>query len=191
MRQFNLEGSLQIDELQVADARLENVRARLLWDIARVDLTGIQAQLDRATMAGALTVNLRGSSPAYTFAGKVSGLTWQSGKIDAEGTLETSGTGLQLLANLKSDGTFNGSGLELGTIAPLRSASGSYTLSWTQTSPRLRLTDLRLHTEDEIYTGRGATQDDGHLLILLTNGAREMRMTGTLATLKVDDTPRP
>jgi hypothetical protein len=191
MHRLNLEGSVQIDDLQMADSHLENVRARFLWDVTRVDLTGIQAQLDRASVTGVLAVNLRGRSPAYAFTGKLSGWNWQSGKLDAEGTLETSGIGLQLLANLKSEGTFIGTALDFGAFAPLRSASGSYSLNGTAAFPRLRLTDLRLHTDDEVYTGRGATQDDGHLLIVLTNGAREMRMTGTLATLKVDDTPRP
>lgn len=191
LRQLDLEGALQIDDLQIADAHLANVRARIVWNAARLDLTGLQAQLERASVAGALAMNLRGRNPVYQFTGKLSGLDWQSGKLDAEGTLETSGSGLQLLANLKSEGTFSGSSLDFGTLAPWRSASGTYVLSWTQASPRLRLTDLRLRTEDEIYTGRGATQDDGRLLIVLTNGAREMRMSGTLATLKVDETVRP
>ena len=191
MRQLNLEGSLQIDDLQLADSHLANVRARLLWDVTRIDLIALQAQLEGAQVTGALAVNLRGRSPGYKFTGKLSGLPWQSGKLDAEGTLETSGTGLQLLANLKSEGNFNGTALDFGTLAPWRSASGSYALSWMQSAPRLRLTDLRLHTEDEVYTGRGATQDDGRLLILLTNGAREMRMTGSLASVKVDDAPHP
>jgi hypothetical protein len=191
LRQLKLEGSLQIDTLQLGSARLDNLRARLLWDVTRVDLTAIQAHMEHASVAGALEVNLRGRSPAYTFTGKLSGLGWQSGTLDAEGTLETSGTGSQLLANLKSDGTFNGTGLDFGTLAPWRSASGTYALSWIQASPRIRLSDLRLRTEDETYTGRGATQEDGRLLIVLTNGAREMRMTGTLASVRVDDTPRP
>ena len=46
---------------------------------------------------------------------------------------------------------------------------------------------MSLRTEDETYTGRGATQDDGRLLILLTSGAKEMRMSGTLAKLKVEE----
>ena len=49
---------------------------------------------------------------------------------------------------------------------------------------RLRLSTLNLRTDDEIYTGRGATQEDGRLLVLLTSGGKEMRMTGTLAKLK-------
>src|SRR5579871_965297 len=178
-RRLNIDGSLQIDDLQLADSHLQNLRARLIWDAARVDLTALQADLEAAKIAGALAVNLRGRTPVYTFTGKLSGLNWQSGKLDADGTLETSGSGLQLLGNLKSEGTFIGTALDFGTLAPWRSASGAYALSWTQAAPRLRLTDLRLHTEDEVFTGRGATQEDGRLVIVLTNGAREMRMTGT------------
>ena len=190
LRQINLEGSVQIDDLQLADAHLQNVRARLVWDAARVDLQSIQAKLARATLNGALAVNLRGSRPAYQLTGRLSGLSWQSGKLDAQGTLETSGTGEDLLANLKSEGIFSGVGLDFGALGSRRTAAGSYSLVWAQAAPRLRLTDLSLRTEDETYIGRGATQEDGRLLILLTNGIKEMRMSGSLASLKVDEPAR-
>jgi hypothetical protein len=86
-----------------------------------------------------------------------------------------------LLTNLKSEGTFSGMGLDFGTL------SGGYEFNWTPTPARLRLTDLSLRTEDGVYLGHGATQDDGRLLIVLSNGAKEMRMTGTLAALKLDE----
>ncbi len=191
LRQLKLEGALQIDELELGATRLEHVRTRMLWDVTRVDLTGVQAQLGESAIAGDLAVNLRGRAPVYRFTGKLSGLEWQAGKLDAQGTLETAGTGAQLLANLKSEGTFSGAGLDFGTLAPWRSASGAYSFSWAQTAPRLRLTDLRLRALDETYTGAGATQEDGRLQIVLTNGAREMRMSGTLASVRVDEPPRP
>ena len=72
------------------------------------------------------------------------------------------------------------------TSVPHRSVAGVYSFSWWQAGPRLLLTGLNLRTEDETYTGRGATQDDGRLVILLTSGAKEMRMSGTLAKLKVE-----
>jgi hypothetical protein len=43
-----------------------------------------------------------------------------------------------------------------------------------------------VRTEEETYLGRGATQDDGRLIVLLNNGAHEMKMTGTLAKLRVE-----
>jgi hypothetical protein len=142
--------------------------------------------MDGAAVTGRLELNLRGSRPSYRISAKVKGAAWQSGKIDAEGTLETFGTGAQLLTNLTSEGTFTGAGLDLGTFVPLRTVSGTYNLAWWQSYPRLRLTSLNLHTDDETYTGRGATQQDGRLVILLSNGSKEMRMTGSLARLRVE-----
>jgi hypothetical protein len=184
MQGRSVEGTVQIDDLVVDGVHLANVRAALRWDVARVELDSLQAKLDKAAITGRLIVGLRGAQPTYRLAGRVKGLNWQSGKLDAEGTLETSGTGAGLLANLKSEATFTGSALDFGAAPPWRSVSGSCNLAW---SPRLHVTDLNLKTaEDETYTGKGAAQEDGRLVILLNNGAKEMRMTGTLANLKVE-----
>jgi hypothetical protein len=185
-----VDGTVQIDDLLLAGCHLQNFRAHLLWDVARVEFDGIQARLDRAAITGKMAVNLRTARPSYKLTAKVKGLDWQGGKLDADGTLETSGTGSQLLANLKSEGTFTGAALDFGTPDPWRSISGSYTLAWLQSVPRLRLTGLNLRTGDETYTGRGATQDDGRLAILLSSGAKELRMSGTLAKLKVEEAPK-
>jgi hypothetical protein len=186
LRERNLDGTLQIADFAIAGAHLENFRARLLWDVARVQLEAIQATLDHAAITGKMDVNLRGSRPNYKLTAKVKGMRWQSGKVDADGTMETFGTGMQLLTNATAEGSFSGAAIELGTLPPLRSVAGVYSFSWWQAGPRLLLTGLNLRTEDETYTGRGATQDDGRLVILLTNGAKEMRMSGTLAKLKVE-----
>jgi hypothetical protein len=180
------EGTVQIDRLVLDGAHLEKVRARLIWDAARVELDGIQASLDKAALSGRLAVNLRGTRPVYRLTGSLKGLPWQSGKVDTQGTLETSGTGLQLLAGLTADGTFMGSNVDFGALTPCRTVSGNYSLTSPQGAPRLRLTGLNLRTADETYTGSGATQEDGRIVILLTNGAKELRMSGPLAKIKVE-----
>ena len=182
----SVEGTVQIGDLLLGGGHLQNVRARLLWDVARVEFDGIQARLERAAITGKLSVNLRTARPSYKLTAKVKGLDWQGGKLDADGTLETSGRGRQLLANLTSEGNFTGAALDFGTLEAWRSISGSFNLAWTATAPRLRLTGLNLRIEDETYTGRGATQDDGRLVIVLTSGSKEMRVSGTLAKLKVE-----
>jgi hypothetical protein len=180
LKQRQVDGTLQIDTLLLADARLSNVSARLLWEVTRIQFDALQARMEGGAVTGKLDVNLRGARPSYRLTAKVKGATWQSGKVDAEGTIETFGTGTQLLTNLTSDGTFSGANLDLGTF------TGTYSLAWWQTYPRLRLTSLNLRTEDETYTGRGASQPDGRLVILLTNGSKEMRMSGSLARLRVE-----
>jgi hypothetical protein len=187
LKERSAEGAIQIDDLAIAGSHWQNVRARLLWDVTRVEFDGLQAALDRASLAGKLSVSLRGARPSYNLTARLKGLSWQDGTVDAQGTVETSGTGLELLANLNSQGTFTGAGLDLGAGQPFHTVAGAYSLEWWQAAPRLRFTGLNLSTEDETYTGRGTTQDDGRLVILLSNGSREMRMSGTLAKLKVEE----
>ena len=178
--------SLQIARLALAGSELENVRARLLWDGARVELDGIQASLDRAAITGKLSIALRGARPSYRLVAQLRGLSWQGGKLDAEGAIDSSGAGAQLLSNLTSKGAFTGSGFDFGADAVGRAVSGEYTLEWWRPAPRLRLTALTVRIGDDTYAGRGATQDDGRLVVLLTNGARELRLSGPLAKLKVE-----
>jgi len=150
LRQRKLEGSVEIGDLEIGGVHLERVRARLLWDVLRVNFADLEGRLDHAPMSGTLAVTLGTRVPTYKLSAKIRNLNWQGGKVEAEGTLQTSGTGTQVLANVK-------------------------------------LQDLSLRTEDGIYIGRGAMQDDGRLLIVLTNGTKEMRMSGPLADLKVND----
>ena len=185
LKQWDIDGSVQIDELALAGGRLTGVRARVLWDGGRVELDGLQARLDRAVLSGSLVVNLRGARPSYRLTAKAKGLSWQSGKVDAQGVIETSGAGAQLMANLTSEGTFTGTALDFGSLQ-WRNVAGSY-----QLGPRLRLTGLRVSIDDETYTGRGTTSEDGRLAIVLNNGTKDLRMSGTLARLRVDEAVKP
>jgi hypothetical protein len=184
MKGLGVDGTIQVDDLLLGGTRLGNVRGQVRWDGARIEIDGLQAKLDRAAIAGRLIIGLRSAQPTYKLTGKIKGFNWQNGKVDAEGTLETSGTGAQLLANLTSETTFTGSALDFGAGPLGKTVSGTCNLAWT---PRLKVTGLNLKTDDESYTGVGRTLDDGRLLIQLTNGAHEMRMVGPLARLRVEE----
>jgi len=181
-----LEGTIHIDHLAAAGVRLDAVRSQIAWDGTRVEFSGVEATLARASIKGRLNVNLARELPAYQFTGQMKNMPWQSGKLDAEGSLTTSGIGSQLAANLAAAGAFAGTGLDFGTASPCR-ASGDYSLAWVRGMPQLKLSHLNLRTEDDIYTGRGATQNDGRLLIVLTNGSEELRLAGIPGKLKVEE----
>jgi hypothetical protein len=185
-----VEGTLQIDRLAIDGARLNGVRARLEWDAGHVEFGNVEATLAHAAIKGRLAVNLSGAVPTYRFTGQVKNLPWQSGGLDAEGSLTTSGVGAQLVSNLASTGTFSGTGLDFGAAAPCR-ASGNYSLAWARGVPRFKLTGLNLRTDEDVYTGRGATENDGKLLIVLTSGAKELRVAGIPGKLKVEEPARP
>jgi len=185
-----VEGSIQIDRLAFAGVRLDAVRSHLEWDAGRVEFANIEAAVAHAAIKGRLALNLSGSLPAYRFTGQVKNMPWQSGGLDAEGSLATSGIGAQLVANLGSTGTFSGTALDFGAAAPCR-ASGHYSLAWARGAPQLKLTNLNLRTGEDVYTGRGATENDGKLLIVLISGTKELRVAGIPGKLKVEETARP
>src|SRR6185437_7867946 len=107
-----VDGTIDVAEATLGDARLTGVHGRLLWDATRVEIDGLQAKVNGAALAGRLAVNLHGSRPAYQWIGRIKGWSWQGGALDAEGSVETSGEGMQLLRNLKASGTFSGTGLD-------------------------------------------------------------------------------
>ena len=76
-----------------------------------------------------------------------------------------------------------------GAVAPCR-ASGNYSLLWARGIPQLKLTGLNLRTDEDVYSGHGATQNDGKLLIVLTSGTKELRLAGVPGKLKVEESAR-
>jgi hypothetical protein len=87
---------------------------------------------------------------------------------------------------MTGDGAFTGTAMDFGSYGIARTVSGLYTLGWNQSGMRLRLSNLSVRTEDETFTGRTATLEDGRLAASLSSGAREMRVSGTLAKLRVE-----
>ncbi len=187
---LGLDGTLQIDDLALAGVHLDGVRAHLVWVGEHASLDGIRASINNASLTGSLAVSLLRARPSYRLTAKIKGLDYLSGKLDADGAVETYGTGLQLLTNLTSDGVFTGSAWDLGAPTECRSVTGNFHLTWASAVPRLHLTNLSLRGAEEIFTGNGATTENGRVIVLLTNGAREMRVTGPLAKLRVEEMGR-
>ena len=191
LRHRGVEGTLQIGDLSLAGLHFEGLRARLLWVAERVALDGIQATSGGAAVSGRLDVNLRGMLPSYRLAARLKGLDYLTGKLDAEGTLESFGSGTQLLTNLTSQGTFTGAGWDLGAPEACGSVEGVFHLRWAPSGPSLHLTGVSLRDAEDTYTGNGATEENGHVILLLTNGSREMRVSGPLAKPQVEDAAKP
>jgi hypothetical protein len=157
-----------------------------VWDGPKAEFDGVRARLAGGQAEGTLLVTLRGNRPAYRLEGKAQAIEWKSGQVDAEGLLESSGTGTELLARLHSAGTFAARGLEMEALPDLQSVSGTYDVSWAQSVPRLSFPELQLVSGSETYTGQGDTQPDGRLLIQLSGAGKDLHMSGTLAELRVD-----
>jgi hypothetical protein len=137
-------------------------------------LGDIEAHVENGAAYGRVWVDLAGRAPAYRTNFHLDSVDFKGGKIDAEGVIHAEGTGGDLLAGMRSEGSFTGRALDI-----CKSASGCYRLEW----PRLRFTELQLMVGPDLFVGRGATQGDGRLLLQLSSGAKQMKLTGTLAQL--------
>ena len=172
-----MDGTVQIGEFTVGETSLSQLRFRVRGNGARVDLADMEARMENGMAHGRASVDLAGRAPVYRLNFLVNAVDFKGGKLDADGVIRTSGTGAELLSRISSEGSFTGRALDI-----CQSASGCYRLEW----PKLRFTELQLLVGPDLFIGRGATQEDGRLLLQLSSGAKLMRVTGTLAQLVVE-----
>jgi hypothetical protein len=168
-----------VDTLHLAAIDLHNVRARLIWSGTSATLADVTGTLEDGTATGRINIDLRGNDPVYHLAGQLKSVAWNGGTYDADASLDTSGTGLALLANLRSEGSFTGESFDDAPLNQFDSVSGCYVFEWDKTAPRLRFTELRMPAGDELYLGRGGLVEDGRLLIQVSNGSRQLSMSLT------------
>jgi hypothetical protein len=187
LRDQRVDGSVAVENLQVAGVELHQVRARTIWNGTTLVLADITAGMNNGAVTGTLSVDLRAAEPVYHLASNMKGVEWNGGTFDAEASLDTSGTGPALLSNLRSEGSFTGQSFDSEPLDQFTSVSGCYVFEWAKPVPHLRFTELQMAGDGELFLGRGAMQDDGRLLIQVSNGTRQLSVTGTLAQLRLDE----
>jgi hypothetical protein len=180
------DGAIRIGSFHIGDTSAEQVRARVLWDGESVEIEGIEARLLGGNLHGAMSVDLTSTAPAYRLQYRLSGAGWKSGTLDSEGTLRTKGTGVDALRNVIAEGSFEGRSLTLDPETAVDGIKGTYRATWRAGAPVLSFADLEASLGDARYAGKGASGEDGELLVELTDGSTDLRLTGTLAQLKVD-----
>jgi hypothetical protein len=175
-----VDGSVQVTRLLNGDAALGRLSARVVWDGATILLSNVECKLGDMQATGKITVNLTNPLPSYALNGKIENLDYRNGTLDIDGELETSGIAENLLLNIRSQGTFEGQGIELGPDSLVREISGAYRVAASAGIPRLLLTNLQLAQGADTFSGQGSSQPDGHVILELTSGRRQMRLTGML-----------
>lgn len=189
LEERELDGSVEIQALMNGDAPLGALRAHLVWDGPTILLSNIDCTLADMHATGKMILSAAKRVPSYHLTGKVEDMDYRNGSLDFEGELDTSGIGQDLLLNIRSQGTFEGRDLELATDAPFREISGSYRIAAVSGIPRLLLTNLQVSQGADTFTGQGSSQPDGHVVLELTSGRRQMRMTGMLLPLRSEAAP--
>jgi hypothetical protein len=170
----NVEGVVSIAALTLADTRLSVDSARLTWGGATVKLSAIQGKVADAAFNGELRVDLAGRTPVYHFEGNLDDLPYKSGKVDLSGKISAEGNGPALWASIKADGSLRARSIVFSPDAEFRRATGRFQMNMTAAGPRWKLSGLKLIQGNDNYSGEGATQADGRLVLDLSSGNRQV-----------------
>lgn len=180
LRNMHAEGSIEAGLLQLGGTQIERLKTNLVWDGTDVSLTGLTGRLADGAFAGDAAIYLAGRQPRYELNGTLSGLPWQGGTLAATGTLTTSGMGIDLLSNLRSEGTFTGRKLDIAPLNLWDNVEGRFDFAVAKTTPRLRLSMLTVQSAGTKWTGAGETLDSGEIVVKVADGSRHMEASGAL-----------
>jgi hypothetical protein len=103
---------------------------------------------------------------------------YKGGKLDFEGSLDADGAGPEILATAHGEGRLHGRSIAFAPDADFRSVSACFEVLAGQ---RWKLSNLEVVQGAETYTGTGATQADGRLVLDIVNRGRQIRYTSGLS----------
>ena len=106
-----------------------------------------------------------------------------------DGTGTASGSGTDLLKNLRMDGSFKARSVTLAGDTAAQAVSGSFAFSVARGRPFLRVSDLAMTVGDASYKGKGAMGSDGRLYLDFSDGLKQMRVGATLSPFQVELLP--
>ena len=184
-----LEGDIHVVKLVNGESPIGEIRARLVWDGPSIVLSGLDCRLDDMHAQGKLSLNLDKPSPAYSWTGTIENLEYRNGRLAVDGEIETSGIAQNLLLNIRSQGTFEGQGIELGPDTEVSAITGGYKLAPVSGIPRLVLSNIQVEQGADTFSGQGSSQPDGHIVLELTSGRKQLRLTGMLLPIHPEAPP--
>jgi hypothetical protein len=175
------DGTVAIGTLTFGDTQVHVDAARLLWDAAQVRLVGMNARVDQASLAGDLAIDLSGRVPHYRFEGKLGDMSYKDGKLDFEGSVDADGAGTDILASAHAEGRVHGRGIAFSPDAEFRTVAACFEVAEQTGGERWKLSSVEVTQGADTYTGSGATQSDGRLVLDLLSRGRQVRYSTLVA----------
>jgi len=176
----SLEGDLVIHQLSAGDHPLGTFDAHFLCTGRGIEFSGVSLKLLKGKVRGNGSVDLTDSDPHWRFSATATGYPWSGGSLSAEGEIEASGVGKDLLRSLSATGSFAGEDLAFASDHVFGNATGLFRLSFSEGWPDLRLSNVQAVQEGDEWTGEALTQSDGKLLVNLEHDGRQLHFVGSL-----------
>jgi hypothetical protein len=181
--------TLRVAKLLRGEAPLGDLSAHAVWSGASITVSDIEWRLDDMHATGKLSVNLAKAEPSYILNGTVENFGYRNGQLDIDGELQSSGLGAAALLNLRSQGTFDGRDIQLAPDTEMSEVSGGYRIAALNGIPRLLLSNVQVSQGSDTLIGQGASQPDGHIVLELASGRKQVRLTGMLLPVHPEPVP--
>ncbi len=176
----NLDGDVQVASFSVNGTVLGALSSRFTWQGPNVQFVSLSIKQGDFSATGQGAINLASYSPRWRFKTAVTSFPWQGGLLRADGDWQTSGTGLDMLRNLRAVGTFSGEDVNLTPSDSFDTVSGAFAFSFVDQMPNLHLSNIQASQNDDDWSGEAATQTDGKLAFDLVHGDRQMHVVTSL-----------
>ena len=150
-------------------------RAHVLWDGTEVRLAGLDVTIEDAQVNGGLTIDLSNGVPHYRFDGNLRNVAYKGGTLDFDGSLDAEGAGADLLTSARAEGSLRGRSVAFSPDADFRTVAACFDLL---PGVRWKISCLEVTQGGDLYTGSGATQADGRLVLDLSGRGKQVRYTG-------------
>jgi hypothetical protein len=173
LKERNIDGAIEVKSLVLGDTVLGSLKGRIRWAGTALAIHGLAWALGEASGTADLNVALSAPDPQYHLVGRLEDIPWRDGGLDLEGTLDTTGTGLDLLANARMEGTFAARDATVAPEVTFDEISGSYRFVAVAV-PRLTLEKVQARQEHDTLTGQGFSQADGRIALDLISGRRQI-----------------
>ena len=180
MRALNLDGDVIVDRFTAGDVVAGPLHAHLLWDGSTVDLTSLQFKAANGSVRAHGSVSLSGFTPLYRLTASASGFPWKGGLLGCEARVESKGLGAGAIENLRADGTFTATNVDLSSVDSFQDASGLFSISFQQGWPDLRLSQIQATDIDDDWEGQAASQSDGRLILDLQHAGHQRHVVSSL-----------
>jgi hypothetical protein len=180
------EAAVEVGSLVVKGLPLENVRAHIHWDGATVETTDLAARFGDGHMTGRMTASLRRSVPSYRMNVRFRAVEWMGGKWDGRSAVQSSGTGADVMRNLRLEGSFKAKSVSLAAETEAKDVSGSYAFAMPRGMPTFQFSDVLITLGESMFKGKGATGADGRVYFDLSDGQTQMRMSATVSPFQLE-----
>jgi hypothetical protein len=176
----DLDGDLTVDRFTAGDVAPSSLHAHLLWEGAAVQFTSLQLNEQSGQVRAHGSISLSGFTPTYRFSGSAAGFSWKGGMLGCEARFDSRGLGTDAVQNLRADGTFTATDVDLSPADTFQSATGLFSFSLQQGWPNLHLSQIQASDRNDDWQGQAISQSDGRLILDLQHAGRQRHVVSTL-----------